>query len=140
MTPEEVEQSLNKMIKVAAPGKVKGWKYAKITDFDPNKNTPWGKGTMVITYPLEQDQYHQRFRTFRCCITQIDLYVGNPRKRKKKVAKTGKRVRKSNGDDTPKRKRVRKVQEEPIKESKRRKDDVIKKRKRKKQSASKKDS
>jgi len=142
MTPDEVRANMNKLVKLTAPGTKRGWKYGKITEFDPDKNTAWGKGSIVITYPLQEDQYHQRFRTFRMCITQTDLYQGNnSRKRKKNGVKERKRTRKtkeseqqskkSNGDDTPKRKRTRKSQEEPVRERKRRRNNVETKGKRK---------
>ena len=48
MIPEEAKEFKGKWIKIAAPGMIKGWKYAKILEVNPHANTPNGKGTVKV--------------------------------------------------------------------------------------------
>lgn len=95
MTPEEVKENFGKTIAVKAPGMVCGYVYTEITDYDLERNTPWGKG-VVETIDYENPK-KQRVRK---CLTQIELYDGEV----EEVEEKPKRKRKRNGTNK-KRKR-----------------------------------
>lgn len=115
MTPEEAKANLGKTIIVKKKGMIKGYGYEKIIEFNPDERTIWGKGTVRTESMDIAWRNIRRNRFTKCALSQINLYQGETKQRKRKNRNSevennpvNKRKRKSNGVDsetTNKRKR-----------------------------------
>ncbi len=85
MTEDEVQENMNKLIHIQAPGTKEGKQQIRIINYEPNENSPWGKGAVTIEFPEESNRGQ-----IKQSIHQLELANGRVKKRKKRrKAKVG---------------------------------------------------
>ena len=82
MTDDEVRENMNQLVHVKADGTKDGKQQVRIVDYDPNQNSPWGKGVVTIEFPHEQDRGRIKHP-----MSQLELVNGNKKVKKRKKRK-----------------------------------------------------
>ena len=82
MTEDEVRENMNQLVYIRAPGTREGKQQVRILDYDPNINSPWGKGVITVEFPHEQNR-----GTIKHPISQLEIINGNNRVKKRKKRK-----------------------------------------------------
>lgn len=72
MTPQEVIDNYDQIIKVFRSGIVCGWDYTQITDYNLKEKTPNGTGTVTTIRPFSNKKFW-----IKQALSQIELYQGN---------------------------------------------------------------
>jgi hypothetical protein len=83
MTEDDVRENMNQLVKVKASGTQQQYQEVRIVDYEPNQNSPWGKGVVTVEFPHEPNRERVRHS-----IEQLELYI--PHKKLKRRKRKGK--------------------------------------------------